>query len=137
MIDSSRLVTFFLLCSRGVCDVFTAALREHHFANAVRHFDDVAQITAKLERMRDSSQVVVLIDGADEDALDALRALKASDFNHVPVVLVGGKDQARAAYDAGANAVLAREVWEGDIARVTRAVGSFWIRLVKRPPVYR
>ena len=135
--DSSRLVTFFLLCPRGVCDAFTSALRENHFANTVRHFDDVGQILATLEGMRDSSQVVVLIDGADANALDALRTLKASGFNHVPVVMVGGKDQARAAYDAGANAVLAREVWEGDIARVTRAVGSFWIRLVKRPPVYR
>ena len=122
-----------MLEGTGPCDLRTVA--------TARELDDYVHHRGEHEDARTSPAphlVIVDLDLPDSGALDAVRAIKCNPgLRRIPVVVLARNPepaQTLAAYEAGANTVIAKPVTFLALVKLMKVFTAYWLDAAALPP---
>lgn len=147
--DAGELQNFLILVAEDDPDdrhLLRRALREMPLRNETRFVDNGQELLDYLCRRGDYAApgaaprpglILLDLNMPLKDGREALREIKAEpSLRRIPIVVLttsGDDADVESSYDTGANAYLQKPVSFGELVRVTRRLGNFWLEIVRLP----
>ena len=129
-------VELLLLCAEEAARRFETQLLEIGLDNPVRAVHSADGVAAALDDSTGRrTTALIVVDPEVEGGWEVIRWVKTSRYRRVPLLVICDGEECEDAYSHGANAVMGRARWTHQSDQAASAVGNFWMRVARLPPM--
>ena len=128
-------------------ELFRDALRENRLSNDLRFVCDGEELMSYLLRKGEFSDpktsprpglILLDLNMPKKDGREALKEIKSHpDLRGIPVVVLTtskAEEDVYRTYNLGVNSFITKPVTFGDLVKITRDLGRYWLEIVELPP---